>query len=215
MISLFYFASAKDGFNCIINQIFPFQYRVESMMLRMAKPMNYIAVSPSVQQRAHQKAPEVIALTLEPESRFYSDPVVVVDFQSLYPSIMIAYNYCYSTCLGKVEHIANAESGEYEFGCTSLRTSQKTLKVRKCIAGTSVLHCLYPDQGTHSINEVPTFKNTSKLIVPLFVGSPRKCVHLACRSGLSQTAHQEGRRAQNGGGYSRHEDHDQENHEGG
>ena len=28
------------------------QYRVESMMLRLAKPANYIAVSPSVQQRA-------------------------------------------------------------------------------------------------------------------------------------------------------------------
>lgn len=30
---------------------FSFQYRVESMMLRIAKPMNYIAVSPSVEQR--------------------------------------------------------------------------------------------------------------------------------------------------------------------
>ena len=28
------------------------QYRVESMMLRLAKPENYIAVSPGVQQRA-------------------------------------------------------------------------------------------------------------------------------------------------------------------
>ena len=27
------------------------QYRVESMMLRIAKPMNYIAVSPSIEQR--------------------------------------------------------------------------------------------------------------------------------------------------------------------
>jgi len=30
---------------------FVFQYRVESMMLRIAKPMNYIPVSPSVEQR--------------------------------------------------------------------------------------------------------------------------------------------------------------------
>jgi DNA polymerase elongation subunit (family B) len=110
---------------------FLFQYRVESMMLRMAKPTNYIAVSPGVQQRARQKAPEVIALTMEPVSRFYSDPVVLLDFQSLYPSIMIAYNYCFSTCLGKVEHIANADCGEYEFGCSSLRLSPKTLKVRE------------------------------------------------------------------------------------
>ncbi|KAL3883653.1 hypothetical protein ACJMK2_029895 [Sinanodonta woodiana] len=77
------------------------QYRVESMMLRIAKPLNFIPVSPSVHQRARMKSPECIALTLEPQSRFYPHPVVVLDFQSLYPSIMIAYNYCFSTCLGR------------------------------------------------------------------------------------------------------------------
>jgi len=51
-------------------------------------------------------APECIQLVLEPESKFYVDPVIVVDFQSLYPSIIIAYNYCYSTCLGKVNSFA-------------------------------------------------------------------------------------------------------------
>ena len=85
------------------------QYRVESMMLRVAKPLNFIPVSPTVQQRAKQNAPECIPLTLEPESKLYTDPVVVLDFQSLYPSIMIAYNYCYSTCLGKLKRISTAK----------------------------------------------------------------------------------------------------------
>lgn len=81
------------------------QFRVESMMLRMAKPRNFVPISPSVQQRVHMRAPEFLPLILEPESRFYVDPVIVLDFQSLYPSMMIAYNYCFSTCLGRVEHL--------------------------------------------------------------------------------------------------------------
>eukprot|EP00112_Aurelia_sp_Birch-Aquarium-sp1_P026635 Seg958.6 transcript_id=Seg958.6/GoldUCD/mRNA.D3Y31 product="DNA polymerase zeta catalytic subunit" protein_id=Seg958.6/GoldUCD/D3Y31 len=94
------------------------QFRVESMMLRIAKPMNYIPVSPDIKQRAQMAAPEVIPLVMEPESRFYPDPVIVLDFQSLYPSIIIAYNYCFSTCLGNVKHWN--EPGAFKFGTTSL-----------------------------------------------------------------------------------------------
>lgn len=81
------------------------QFRVESMMMRIAKPKNLIPLSPSVQQRAHMRSPEYLALILEPHSRFYADPMIVLDFQSLYPSMIIAYNYCFSTCLGRVEHL--------------------------------------------------------------------------------------------------------------
>lgn len=72
---------------------------------RIAKPKNLIPVSPSVQQRAHMRSPEYLPLILEPHSRFYADPIIVLDFQSLYPSMIIAYNYCFSTCLGRVEHL--------------------------------------------------------------------------------------------------------------
>ncbi|KAM5561236.1 DNA polymerase zeta catalytic subunit [Rosa sericea] len=78
------------------------QYRVESMVLRLAHTQNYLAISPGKQQVASQPAMECIPLVMEPESGFYADPVVVLDFQSLYPSMIIAYNLCYSTCLGKV-----------------------------------------------------------------------------------------------------------------
>ncbi|KAG9323348.1 hypothetical protein KVV02_000930 [Mortierella alpina] len=78
------------------------QYKVESLMVRLAKPENFIMISPSRAQVAGQRALEVIPMVMEPESGFYEDPVVVLDFQSLYPSVMIAYNYCYSTCLGKL-----------------------------------------------------------------------------------------------------------------
>ncbi|XP_055816734.1 DNA polymerase zeta catalytic subunit [Solanum dulcamara] len=78
------------------------QYRVESMFLRLAHAQNYVAISPGNQQVASQPAMECIPLVMEPKSGFYADPVVVLDFQSLYPSMIIAYNLCFCTCLGKV-----------------------------------------------------------------------------------------------------------------
>ncbi|XP_042428340.1 DNA polymerase zeta catalytic subunit-like isoform X2 [Zingiber officinale] len=78
------------------------QFRVESMLLRLAHTQNYLAISPGSQQVALQPAMECLPLVMEPESNFYQDPVVILDFQSLYPSMIIAYNLCYSTCLGKV-----------------------------------------------------------------------------------------------------------------
>ena len=83
------------------------QYRVESMMLRLLKRHEYITVSPSVRQRSKMLPPSVIPLIMEPRDSYFTEPVVVLDFQSLYPSIIIAHNYCYSTCLGKLEHFNN------------------------------------------------------------------------------------------------------------
>lgn len=78
------------------------QFKVESTMFRIAKPENYLLVSPSRKQVGQQNALECLPLVMEPQSAFYSSPLLVLDFQSLYPSVMIAYNYCYSTCLGRV-----------------------------------------------------------------------------------------------------------------
>lgn len=78
------------------------QYKVESLMFRIAKPESFLLVSPSRKQVGAQNALECLPLVMEPQSAFYSSPVLVLDFQSLYPSVMIAYNYCYSTCLGRI-----------------------------------------------------------------------------------------------------------------
>ncbi|CDJ29730.1 DNA polymerase zeta catalytic subunit, putative [Eimeria mitis] len=54
-------------------------------------------------QVTEQPATVGVPLVLEPLSGFYFSPVLVLDFLSLYPSIVIANNICYSTCLGSVE----------------------------------------------------------------------------------------------------------------
>ncbi|KAG8420245.1 DNA polymerase zeta [Metarhizium acridum] len=78
------------------------QFKVESIMFRIAKPENFILVSPSRKQVGSQNALECLPLVMEPQSAFYNSPLLVLDFQSLYPSVMIAYNYCYSTFLGRI-----------------------------------------------------------------------------------------------------------------
>lgn len=78
------------------------QYRVEAALLIRAHQEDYILISPSKRQVASQAAMEVIPLVMEPESNFYVDPILVLDFQSLYPSMVIAYNLCFSTIFGKL-----------------------------------------------------------------------------------------------------------------
>ncbi|KAJ5248289.1 hypothetical protein N7489_002383 [Penicillium chrysogenum] len=80
------------------------QFKVESLMFRIAKPENFLLVSPSRKQVGQQNALECLPLVMEPQSDFYTSPLLVLDFQSLYPSVMIAYNYCYSTFLGRAMH---------------------------------------------------------------------------------------------------------------
>lgn len=84
------------------------QYKVESFLARLTKAENYMLASPSREQVGQQNALECIALVMEPESQLYTSPVLVLDFQSLYPSVVLAHNYCYSTCLGKVSDFEGA-----------------------------------------------------------------------------------------------------------
>ncbi|PIO61138.1 hypothetical protein TELCIR_17345, partial [Teladorsagia circumcincta] len=78
------------------------QLRVESMMFRLAHTQGFVLPSVTPSQRIQMEAPEQLQLIMEPLSKVYFDPVIVLDFQSLYPSMVIAYNYCFSTLFGKV-----------------------------------------------------------------------------------------------------------------
>lgn len=79
------------------------QYKVESILSRIAKVESLVLNSPSKLQVSNMKPLEAVPLILEPDSNFYKSPLVVLDFQSLYPSIMIAYNYCFSTLVGRLD----------------------------------------------------------------------------------------------------------------
>ncbi|GAA5962119.1 hypothetical protein JCM21900_003552 [Sporobolomyces salmonicolor] len=79
------------------------QFKVEAVMFKIAKPESFLLLSPNRVQVGRQNAAECMPLIMEPKSAFYKGPLVVLDFQSLYPSVMIAYNYCYSTFLGRVD----------------------------------------------------------------------------------------------------------------
>ncbi len=103
------------------------QFKVESLMFRIAKPENFILVSPSRRQVGGQNALECLPLVMEPQSDFYTSPLLVLDFQSLYPSVMIAYNYCYSTFLGRVV----SWRGTNKMGFTDYRREQRLIELLK------------------------------------------------------------------------------------
>ncbi|CUM65007.1 uncharacterized protein PRCAT00002626001 [Priceomyces carsonii] len=83
------------------------QFKVESILSRICKQENLLLNAPSKKQVHVMRPLECIPLVMEPNSSFYKSPLLVLDFQSLYPSTMIAYNYCYSTLLGKLNNFKN------------------------------------------------------------------------------------------------------------
>ena len=103
------------------------QFKVESLMFRIAKPENFILPSPSRKQVGQQNALECLPLVMEPQSDFYNSPLLVLDFQSLYPSVMIAYNYCYSTFLGRVV----SWRGQNKMGFSDYQREQRLLELLK------------------------------------------------------------------------------------
>ncbi|KAL2758400.1 hypothetical protein ACRALDRAFT_1040443 [Sodiomyces alcalophilus JCM 7366] len=103
------------------------QFKVESIMFRIAKPENFMLVSPSRKQVGGQNALECLPLVMEPQSDFYSSPLLVLDFQSLYPSVMIAYNICYSTFLGRIVNWR----GTNKMGFTEYKRHERLLELLK------------------------------------------------------------------------------------
>lgn len=108
----------------------PFEYlvnrgqgiRVMSQILRKARSLNYILPAVHGQDESYEGG-----YVMEPERGFYTAPVVVLDYASLYPSIIMAYNLCYTTLLSK-EQVKSLDKSQYTESPTGdcfLRTEKK------------------------------------------------------------------------------------------
>ncbi|KAE7998367.1 hypothetical protein FH972_002919 [Carpinus fangiana] len=69
--------------------------KVLSQLLRKAKQRDLVI--PNVKQAGSEQGTYEGATVLEARAGFYEKPIATLDFASLYPSIMMAYNLCYCT----------------------------------------------------------------------------------------------------------------------
>lgn len=55
------------------------------------------------------------ATVIEPMKGYYDVPIATLDFSSLYPSIMMAHNLCYTTLLdrGTIDRLTLVEDVDY------------------------------------------------------------------------------------------------------
>ncbi|KAL8272885.1 hypothetical protein Esti_003194 [Eimeria stiedai] len=72
------------------------QIKVTAQLLRKCRQLHYVV--PSVKRTGGDRDDKYEGATvLEPVKGFYDTPIATLDFASLYPSIMMAHNICYST----------------------------------------------------------------------------------------------------------------------
>ncbi|GMI85268.1 EMBRYO DEFECTIVE 2780, GIGANTEA SUPPRESSOR5 [Hibiscus trionum] len=69
--------------------------KVLSQLLRKSKQKNLVI--PNAKQAGSEQGTYEGATVLEAKAGFYEKPIATLDFASLYPSIMMAYNLCYCT----------------------------------------------------------------------------------------------------------------------
>ena len=77
------------------------QFRVESVMMRITKPRNYVLFKPSPQQVKEQPSLEALALTKSPNLDFMG--ILSLFWISITLSICDEHNLCYSTLIGDTE----------------------------------------------------------------------------------------------------------------
>lgn len=89
------------------------QIKVISQLFRKAQEDGYLI--PAYKGEGGDEQYEG-ATVLEPKQGYYDKPIATLDFASLYPSIMMAHNLCYTTLLDKrtIERLGLVEGKDYE-----------------------------------------------------------------------------------------------------
>ena len=105
------------------------QIRQEGLFCEMARQFNFTLPTPSIDDRKNQSAVVSLPLNMEPYSEFYTSGVTVLDFKSLYPSVIIAHNLCYSTIVGNKEKFL-AKEGQ-PLGTATYQTNTKDTEFLK------------------------------------------------------------------------------------
>ena len=88
------------------------QIKVISQLYRSAGEEGYII--PAMKSEGTDEQYEG-ATVIEPSRGFYDVPIATLDFASLYPSIMMAHNLCYTTLLDKtsIDRFGLVEGEDY------------------------------------------------------------------------------------------------------
>ncbi|EJD34100.1 putative delta DNA polymerase [Auricularia subglabra TFB-10046 SS5] len=74
------------------------QIKVISQLMRRAKEDGYLI--PAMKEQSSDDQYEG-ATVIPPTTGYYKDPIATLDFSSMYPSIMIAHNICYTTMINR------------------------------------------------------------------------------------------------------------------
>lgn len=75
------------------------QIKVISQLFRKALQVGLVI--PNLKQEGSSEEQYEGATVIEPVRGYYSDPISTLDFSSLYPSVMMAHNLCYTTLLDR------------------------------------------------------------------------------------------------------------------
>ena len=101
------------------------QIKVFSMILRKCRKVNLLV--PNMAKHGGDDGGYEGATVIDPKKAYYDTPIATLDFASLYPSIMQAYNLCYSTLVAP-QDVPKLDPKIYEkspCGNVFIRSSEK------------------------------------------------------------------------------------------